>query len=173
MDSARALDVLDMENLQGVVVAKKPSPAGPDVILWQRPRSGKTVLEGAVVRLVVAKAPSLVPDVTGMSLVRAKHTLREHGYSVRIKRRVTPSPTGELVSQRPNGRLMPGRVVTLVIDREAPPPPPCDYSPCLPPSSDYDCAGGEGNGPAYTGTVRVVGYDIYGLDADGDGWGCE
>jgi len=47
------------------------------------------------------------------------------------------------------------------------------YSPCLPPASDYDCAGGSGNGPAYTGPVRVTGVDIYGLDADGDGYGCE
>lgn len=45
---------------------------------------------------------------------------------------------------------------------------------CLDPnSSDYDCAGGEGNGPDYTGPVRVVGPDDYGLDADGDGVGCE
>jgi hypothetical protein len=51
----------------------------------------------------------------------------------------------------------------------------CDpnYSPCLEPASDYDCIGGSGNGPAYTGTVEVIGTDIYGLDADGDGIGCE
>jgi hypothetical protein len=52
----------------------------------------------------------------------------------------------------------------------------CDpnYSGCLNPnSSDYDCAGGSGNGPDYTGTVRVLGSDHYGLDADGDGIGCE
>ena len=45
---------------------------------------------------------------------------------------------------------------------------------CLDPNaSDYDCAGGSGNGPKYTGPVRVVGYDEFGLDADGDGYGCE
>jgi endonuclease YncB( thermonuclease family) len=45
---------------------------------------------------------------------------------------------------------------------------------CLDPNaSDYDCAGGSGNGPEYTGPVRVVGYDQFGLDADGDGYGCE
>lgn len=45
---------------------------------------------------------------------------------------------------------------------------------CLNPnSSDYDCEGGSGNGPDYTGTVTVVGEDHYGLDADGDGIGCE
>jgi hypothetical protein len=45
---------------------------------------------------------------------------------------------------------------------------------CLDPSvSDYDCEGGSGNGPYYTGTVTVVGEDHYGLDADSDGTGCE
>jgi len=45
---------------------------------------------------------------------------------------------------------------------------------CLDPyASDYDCEGGSGNGPEYTGTVVVVGTDHYGLDADGDGYGCE
>jgi len=45
---------------------------------------------------------------------------------------------------------------------------------CVPIASDVDCAGGSGNGPAYVqGPVRVVGTDIYGLDSDGDGWGCE
>ena len=46
------------------------------------------------------------------------------------------------------------------------------YDPCLPPSSDYDCEGGEGNGPSYTGPVEVTGEDVYELDRDGDGVGC-
>jgi len=49
-----------------------------------------------------------------------------------------------------------------------------NYSGCLDPNaSDYDCEGGSGNGPYYTGTVKVIGYDEYGLDADGDGYGCD
>jgi hypothetical protein len=45
---------------------------------------------------------------------------------------------------------------------------------CLDPrASDYDCIGGSGNGPKYTGVVRVVGPDVFRLDADGDGLGCE
>ena len=45
---------------------------------------------------------------------------------------------------------------------------------CVPIASDVDCAGGSGNGPAYVvGPVRVVGKDIYGLDRDGDGIGCD
>lgn len=63
-----------------------------------------------------------------------------------------------------------------------PPPKPepvssCDsnYSgACVPIASDVDCGGGSGNGPAYVnGPVRVEGYDIYDLDADGDGWACD
>lgn len=54
--------------------------------------------------------------------------------------------------------------------------PGCDpnYSGCVPIASDVDCAGGSGNGPAYVrGPVEVIGRDIYGLDADHDGVGCE
>lgn len=45
---------------------------------------------------------------------------------------------------------------------------------CLDPdASDYDCDGGSGNGPLYTGRVQVVGPDVFRLDADGDGIGCD
>src|SRR3989344_2966346 len=49
-----------------------------------------------------------------------------------------------------------------------------NYSGCLKSNAgDYDCARGSGNGPNYTGRGRVIGYDEYSLDRDGDGWGCE
>jgi hypothetical protein len=45
---------------------------------------------------------------------------------------------------------------------------------CLRPDvSDYDCEGGSGDGPYYTGRVEVVGDDHYELDRDGDGVACE
>lgn len=45
---------------------------------------------------------------------------------------------------------------------------------CVPIASDVDCSSGKGNGPAYVrGPVTVVGTDIYDLDRDGDGVGCE
>lgn len=57
------------------------------------------------------------------------------------------------------------------------PRPSCDpnYSEaCVPIASDVDCAGGSGNGPSYvSGPVRVIGSDIYDLDRNGDGVGCE
>jgi hypothetical protein len=49
-----------------------------------------------------------------------------------------------------------------------------NYSGCLKPSSgDYDCSGGSGDGPNYTGTVQVLGVDEYDLDRDGNGTGCD
>lgn len=48
------------------------------------------------------------------------------------------------------------------------------YSGCLKiDAGDYDCVGGSGNGPNYTGTVRVFGLDEFDLDRDEDGAGCE
>jgi hypothetical protein len=55
--------------------------------------------------------------------------------------------------------------------------PTCDPNyagACLRPDvSDYDCEGGSGDGPSYTGRVEVVGDDHYDLDRDGDGVACE
>jgi hypothetical protein len=42
-----------------------------------------------------------------------------------------------------------------------------------PDAADYDCAGGSGDGPKYTGTVKVIGDDHFDLDRDGDGVGCD
>lgn len=47
---------------------------------------------------------------------------------------------------------------------------------CIPADvSDADCAGGSGNGPYYVQerNIQVVGPDVYGLDADANGVGCE
>lgn len=47
---------------------------------------------------------------------------------------------------------------------------------CIPPNvSDADCAGGSGNGPhyVYEDNIGVVGPDVFDLDRDGDGVGCE
>ncbi len=68
----------------------------------------------------------------------------------------TPSEIGD-VSERPDGACDP------------------NYSgACVPIATDVDCAGGGGDGPEYVeGPVTVVGDDIYGLDEDGNGTGCD
>jgi hypothetical protein len=44
----------------------------------------------------------------------------------------------------------------------------------VPIASDVDCAGGPGDGPAYVkGPVEVIGRDIYELDRNKNGIGCE
>jgi hypothetical protein len=57
------------------------------------------------------------------------------------------------------------------------PEPGCHQSysgACLDPNAgDYDCIGGRGDGPNFTGRVYVVGPDVFGLDRDGNGIGCE
>lgn len=48
------------------------------------------------------------------------------------------------------------------------------YDSCLDAdASDYDCEGGTGDGPKYTGRVEVSGDDPFDLDRDGNGVGCE
>ncbi|MDQ1401772.1 MAG: hypothetical protein QOG03_88 [Actinomycetota bacterium] len=47
---------------------------------------------------------------------------------------------------------------------------------CIPKDvSDADCAGGSGNGPYYVKEkdIGVIGPDVFGLDADHNGVGCE
>ena len=68
-------------------------------------------------------------------------------------------------------------VIVIGTKEESAQEPSCDpnYSGgCVPIASDVDCAGGTGNGPEYVrGPVRVIGIDIYDLDSDNDGLGCE
>jgi resuscitation-promoting factor RpfB len=49
-----------------------------------------------------------------------------------------------------------------------------NYDGCVPNASDVDCAGGEGDGPAYLeGTVNVIGSDVYDLDRDENRVACD
>ena len=130
---------------------------------------------------------------------RARLSGRRAVVSVRLRARDRDACSGRVVSQRFRGHwtLAPRQDSWVMVrvrmrktsggrvrlsKSECPPPapkpsPPTDcqgYSPCLPPGSDVDCAGGSGDGPRYVnGPVYVNGSDPYGLDSDGDGVGCE
>ena len=71
----------------------------------------------------------------------------------------------------------PPTVVAPPAPRHIAPTAECDPNyegACVPVASDVDCAGGSGNGPEYVqGPVRVIGTDVYGLDRNNDGIGCE
>lgn len=84
-----------------------------------------------------------------------------------------PVFTGVAVIRKKNDRIS-----TEEPPPPPPPPPPCDpgyEGACLDPEAyDYDCAGGEGDGPEYVeGPVTIVGEDRFDLDRNGDGIACE
>jgi hypothetical protein len=157
-------------------------------VIRQRPAPGTSVEPGSLVVIVVARELRVVPDVDRFRVDRARKVLRRAGFRIRIVRR----PGGFLGSLYPPGTAMetrpgsyaerrPGTVVTIVVKAaparvEDPAPSGChpSYSGCVPIASDVDCAGGEGNGPAYVdGPVYILGSDPYGLDGNGDDVGCQ
>jgi hypothetical protein len=100
-------------------------------------------------------------------------TSKSRGYSdARRRQSVASAAPSNVSSAQPNASTSQVSDSTPPVNDSA----QCDpnYSPCVPIASDVDCAGGRGNGPAYVkGPVRVIGKDIYGLDKDHDGIGCE
>ena len=121
-----------------------------------------------------------VPNVEGTRLGEARRILRDGGLTVTVSKRPSDEPAGAVLAQRPISGIdvRPGRTIRLVVAKPRPEPVanchPSYTGACLDPNaSDYDCAGGSGDGPKYTGTVTVVGPDVFGLDGDSDGTGCE
>jgi resuscitation-promoting factor RpfB len=170
---AAGLDVsvqtkLTNQHQKGTVVSTAPFP-------------GSSVEVGDTVTLTVAEPFPKIPNVVGKTLANAKRALKDAGYEVgKVTQQTSAKRKGTVISQAPSGGTpaRPGRTVSLVTAKPAPQPTSnCTpgYSPCLVyhGGADYDCAGGTGDGPYYTGPVRVTGSDPYGLDADGDGSGCE
>jgi hypothetical protein len=133
-----------------------------------------------------------VPRLVGMKLTSARQRLASHGLKLRVRYRPTARfAAGTVISQsrRIGVGVARSSAITLVIAKALPPPPtPQPRPPPTTPSrschpsyegacldltaSDYDCAGGSGNGPKYVqGPVRVRPPDPFDLDADG--LGCE
>lgn len=184
LDGARARSKLAASGLVALVASKLPSAQPVGTVLRQSKRAGKVVLEGSTVALVLAAPYPTVPGTAGMTQASAIRTLRGAGFRVRVSREIVSSGrNGVVLRQSPIGstRVKPNSVITVVVASVVRPvaaPQPAasctpGYSPCLAPASDYDCAGGSGDGPRYTGYVRVTGSDPYDLDADGDGVACE
>ncbi|WP_233600939.1 MULTISPECIES: G5 domain-containing protein [Micromonospora] len=113
------------------------------------------------------------------NLAKGKRVVRTRG--VNGVRTLTYEVT--LTDGAETGRRLVSSVVTrkpvtqvVAVGTKSEPSSRCDpnYSGCVPIASDVDCAGGGGDGPAYvTGPVKVIGSDIYRLDRDHDGYGCD
>jgi hypothetical protein len=172
----------------GVVLRESSEKSG--TVLAQKPLPGTMMKFGSSVTLVIAKPlPPKMPDLTGMKLGSAKALAKKFGWTLTFTQQASGSSVGTIISQTPSaGTFMRGAArFSVVVAKPSPPapspPPPsggagCDpnYSgACLNPNaSDYDCAGGSGNGPFYvTGPFRVIGYDHFGLDSNGNGIACE
>jgi len=170
--------------LQLGALDQEPSAKPAGTVLRQTQAKGSRLLLGSEVRLVVAVPYPRVPSVTDETQRSAVRLLRRAGFDVDVSvETVTSGVSGVVLRQEPAGgvRFEPNSVVHIVIANVvhpvvSVPVSNCTpgYSPCLSPASDYDCAGGSGNGPEYAyGPISISGSDPYGLDSDGDGVGCE
>jgi resuscitation-promoting factor RpfB len=164
-------------------VDRRPSSERKGTVLKQGVRKGTELEPGSSVPLIVAAPYPRVPSVVGKSKASAIRKLKDAGFKInKTTQTRTSGKDGVVLSQsRPGGtRAKPKAVVRIVIsnvqrssDDGGSSNCTPGYTPCLPPASDYDCRGGTGNGPEYTGRVRVTGPDPYELDDDDDGVGCD
>jgi hypothetical protein len=170
-----------------IKVKRRYSTTREGKILAQSPAPGTRMRYEAPFTVVLAKPLPSLPRVVGMKKGKALSELRLFNWQVTVVDQISSRRPGTVLAISPNGGsgVLPGSAITLTVAKKAPPTSAptvsagggagCTpgYSPCLPPASDYDCAGGSGDGPKYTGYVTVTGSDPYGLDSDSDGAGCE
>lgn len=183
LGEAEATRLLDRAGLTAGRITRVYSARPPGTVLEQDVVAGGSVLLGATVGLVVARAIPAVPGTAGRLKGAAISVLQAAGYRVVVSSETRTSGTeGTVLRQTPIGgtRMKPGGTVQLVVAHivravvAAPSSCTPGYRPRLAPASDYDCAGGSGDGPGYAyGPVYVTGSDPYDLDYDGDGVACE
>ena len=167
------------------VVRREPSTSEAGTVLRQGSSPGASLNSGSPVTIVLAAPLPKVPSVVGSTKATAISKLEAAGFRVQISTKTTSSGQDNVViSESPSGgsRAKPGAIVKIIISDLHKPPTLSSagssgctpgYTPCLPPAPDYDCEGGSGDGPKYTGLVHVTGSDPYDLDMDGDGVACE
>jgi resuscitation-promoting factor RpfB len=165
-------------------IDRRPSSKRKNTVLKQGVDKGTKLKPGSSVDLVVAAPLPQVPSVIGRQESSAIRKLKKAGFKAKKTTQTrTTGKDGVVLDQSPRGktRAKPRSVVRIVIsnverssDADATLNCTPGYSPCLPPASDYDCAGNKGNGPEYVdGPVRVTGPDRYDLDRDRNGVGCQ
>jgi hypothetical protein len=148
-------------------VAALASDDGEPEITYERERKALTIPN----RTVTRQTATLKKGVTKIAQ-RGRPGLRVKVFRVTLEDGVEIDR--KLVSD--SVRRKPVNRIVLKGTRAPEPTRQCDpnYGGCVPIAYDVDCAGGSGDGPAYvSGPVQVIGSDIYDLDRDGDGWGCD
>lgn len=185
MTAARAERILDAQSLRAEF-RETPYDGSRCRIVTQDPPPDSQLAEYEAVELACV---SRVPSVVGMRAEKAETRLTNAGFDVRYANE--PSDYDytrcRVLRQSQSGSSPPDSTIGMRLRCAKPQPEPvvspsqpvasCDPSyegACLrPDAADYDCGGGSGDGPEFTGPVTVVGDDHYGLDSDGDGAACE
>ncbi len=151
-----------------------PTPTNEPMPKPVVPTTTRTVVEYRVI-------PFKKKTVTDSELPKGEKEIRTAGVngSRKLTYAVTyvgPKATGKKLVQQTVAKQPRSQVTAVGTKVEDDAESGCDpnYSGCVPIASDVDCAGGSGNGPEYVdGPVTVTGSDIYRLDSDDDGIGCE
>jgi hypothetical protein len=147
-----------------LAIASAAAPAAPRV-------SAGGVAEGAVA------APTTVPSTATSTTIASTTTTSTTAPTTTTTAPVPPPSPPPTTPPRPVAQVPPptkAPAAPRTTAASAASGCNANYSGCVPIASDVDCAGGDNNGPAWvTGPVRVLGTDVYGLDADHDGLGCE
>ena len=162
----------ETQQVKGDTTAKAPTIETKTVTETESIPYNKTTQNDPT--LASGKTALITAGVDGVKTVTYQVTYTDSQETSRTK-------TGEQVTKQPADQVT--RIGTKVVSesptpiRTTTPASNCDPNytgACVPIASDVDCAGGSGNGPAYVqGPITVVGIDIYHLDSDGDGIGCE
>jgi hypothetical protein len=185
MSASKAEDTLDDKNL-GADFREYPINDDRCKVVAQNPAAGAQLDE---YEDVVLRCKVKVPNVVGRKARAAEGRLIDAGLDARFVNEPADYDLGRCRvrsqnntgSAAPDARVKlrlrcskpePDPAVAVIADVEPEPANDCDPNytgACLDPNSpDYDCAGGEGDGPDYTGTVTVVGDDHYDLNRDPD-----
>lgn len=184
MTAERAEAALDAASLSAEL-RETPHDDGRCRVFAQDPPAGAELDDYGTVEL---RCRVRIPSVVGMKAEQADVRLSDAGFETRYANEPTDYDLSRcrVTRQSRTGSAEPNTTIGMRLRCVRPPPPPapaaervtaCDPNyelECLDPSvSDYDCEGGTGDGPGYSGYVIVVGEDRYGLDANHDGEGCE
>lgn len=128
-------------------------------IPFQKLTENDSTIEKGKTALAIAGSNGVLTITYRVTYTNGIETNRE-----KVSEVITKQPINELTKIGTKVTLPPAPVANCV----------SGYSPCIAPGPDVDCASGSGNGPRYvSGPITVTGSDPYGLDADGDGYGCE
>ncbi len=153
---------------------------------WQRRRTPNAVARSgeamrglptwcatAVAALALALLGACGSSAKGTASVRAPDT------TTTVATTTTEAPTTTTTTAPATTTTAVSTTTTTTMTTLTEPTPPTNctpgYDPCIANlGTDVDCAGGSGNGPRYVqGPVRVTGPDVYDLDRDGNGIGCQ